>query len=306
MNQISGFAGHFAAQRAPRLVVGIATTGRAGILKQTLAYMAGLKDQPDLLIISAASVDDVTGVEVADLPFPAGILIEAKGLCRQRNRILKDVDQSDILLFLDDDFLIAEGYLAETRRLFADHDDLVVATGQVLVDGILGPGLSHADGVAVLARSNAAAPELSDTRNGYGCNMAIRVAPVVENALWFDEALPAYSWLEDVDFSRQLAPIGRIVKAGTLQGVHLGTKTGRSRGTPLGYSQVANPLYLARKGTLARSSACIQILRNCLANIVKSFRPEPWVDRSGRRRGNWLALRDALRNRADPSRAADL
>src|SRR5690606_38542508 len=95
--------------------------------------------------------------------------------------------------------------------------------------------------------------------------------------------LPLYAWFEDIDFSRQLAPHGRIMRSLKLVGVHLGTKrSGRSPGRQLGYSQVCNPIYLSRKGTLSWSFSLKYVYRNMLANLVKTLRPEPWVDRKGR------------------------
>jgi hypothetical protein len=37
-----------------------------------------------------------------------------------------------------------------------------------------------------------------------------------------------------------------------------------------------------------------------LINLARSLRPEPWVDRRGRMKGNWLALRDWLLGRMHP------
>ena len=88
--------------------------------------------------------------------------------------------------------------------------------------------------------------------------------------------------------------------------MHLGTKTGRSRGVPLGYSQIANPLYLARKGTMDRRRAYYMMSRNIVANVVKSARPETWVDRRGRLRGNLVALADLAGGRLSPGRILDL
>jgi hypothetical protein len=48
------------------------------------------------------------------------------------------------------------------------------------------------------------------------------------------------------------------------------------------------------------------MLRNCLANLGKSLRPEPWVDRRGRLRGNLLALRDLATGRLSPERILEL
>jgi hypothetical protein len=41
-------------------------------------------------------------------------------------------------------------------------------------------------------------------------------------------------------------------------------------------------------------------------NIVHSPRPEPYVDRRGRLRGNLLALADLVRKRIAPERVLDL
>lgn len=136
--------------------------------------------------------------------------------------------------------------------------------------------------------------------NAYGCNMAIRMSIVRAAALRFDENLPFYGWLEDVDFSRLLAHYGQVVSARQLEGVHLGTKGGRSGGLRLGYSQIANPLYLMRKQTMSVPQATMQIARNLVANMIKVWRPEPWVDRKGRLRGNVIAFRDLLKGRLSP------
>jgi hypothetical protein len=114
--------------------------------------------------------------------------------------------------------------------------------------------------------------------------------------------LPLYGWLEDVDFSRQLARFGRVVSTDATRGVHLGVKQGRQRGVKLGYSQVANPLYLIGKGTMSPRRALTLIARNLAANTVRSLRAEPWVDRRGRLIGNVRAMLDLVTGRLDPRR----
>jgi GT2 family glycosyltransferase len=118
----------------------------------------------------------------------------------------------------------------------------------------------------------------------------------------FDEALPQYGWLEDVDFSRRLARHGRIVKLSDARGVHLGSKAGRTAGLKYGYSQIANPLYRVKKGTFSWPRAAEQMARNIAMNLVRSVVPEPYIDRRGRLYGNMLGLVDALRGAADPKR----
>jgi hypothetical protein len=39
---------------------------------------------------------------------------------------------------------------------------------------------------------------------------------------------------------------------------------------------------------------------------MRALRPEPWVDRRGRARGNWLAMFDLLRGRVVPERILEL
>jgi len=109
-----------------------------------------------------------------------------------------------------------------------------------------------------------------------------------------------YGWQEDIDFTSQLRRFGRIVGLSTLMGVHLGSKSGRESGIRLGYSQVANPVYLMRKGTVPASFALEIMGRNVVANMIKSLWPEPYADRRGRLKGNLLAAGHLFLGRIDP------
>lgn len=291
-----------------RIIIGIASMGRPEIVVKTVRAIADQDRLPDLVIVSVTSPQDLDERKLAGLPFPVQVIVGFKGLTFQRNRMIDQLQQDDIMLLLDDDFLMSSDYLRQTLRLFRDHPDLAVVTGTVLADGIGGPGYDHVEGAQYLnTLETAPRPDtLSDTYNGYGCNMAFRANDALDHNIRFDERLPLYSWLEDVDFSRRLAAHGRVARAGALTGVHLGTKTGRSRGVPLGYSQIANPLYLMTKGTMQHRRALRMVARNIMANAVKSLRPEPWVDRRGRLKGNTMALFDFLRGRITPDRVLDL
>lgn len=290
-----------------RIILAIATTGRKEILTKTISNIYLQSRLPNLLIVSIADQSDIDREILNDLPFPHEVMIGPKGACHQRNQVVRSVKSGDVLLFTDDDFLLQPDYLQEVEKLFAAHSDIVMATGTVSSDGISGPGYSHEQGIELLSEATARPKtEIIDTvYNGYGCNMAIRAAPIVENSLRFDENLPFYSWLEDVDFSRQIARFGRIVKSSQLSGVHLGTKTGRSSGRFLGYSQVANPLYLMRKGTMSPLRVFRLMGGNILANLAKSLWPEPWIDRRGRLAGNLEAFIDLLRGKLSPSRVLE-
>jgi hypothetical protein len=177
----------------------------------------------------------------------------------------------------------------------------------VLADGIIGPGLPLADARRLLREAGPAPAGRADLRevaNGYGCNMALRVAAATHCR--FDDRLPLYGWLEDVDFSLQLARCGRIVQASAARGVHLGIKQGRQSGVRLGYSQIANPIYLSLKGTFPWPRAVRLMSRNIAANLVRSLRPEPYVDRFGRAAGNLRAIRDLVTGRLAPERILEL
>jgi len=289
---------------APRIAIGIATIGRPAILQATLAHIAAQTRPPDHLIICPGAPADLPNGAV---PAGASILYGRMGLTSQRNVILSAAAEVDILLFLDDDFFIAPNYLMEIEALFTAHPAIVLATGLVAADGITSAGITAGQANAILQNLHGAEDGgASRTYNAYGCNMAIRLAPVRAYALSFDENLPLYGWLEDVDFSRRLAPYGEIVKSARLRGVHLGAKAGRNSGLKFGYSQIANPLYLVRRRSLSPPRALAQIARNLAMNLWKARSPEPWIDRAGRLAGNRLALADLIYGRLSPQRILTL
>ena len=288
-----------------KIAIAIATAGRREVIAETIDLLAKQSRVADELLICPARDEDFDMACFQDYPGKVRVLRGPVGSSAQRN-VLLDATAADIVIFFDDDFLPANDYVEEVGLLFTEHPTVVVTTGKVLADGIIGPGLGHADGLSILKESeiNSETRTLVSAYNGYGCNMAVRMQAVRNNRIRFDERLPLYAWLEDVDFSRQLASYGEIVQAARLRGVHLGTKrSGRSPGARLGYSQVANPLYLARKGTMQWTRALKQIAKNLLANAFRSFSPEPWVDRRGRLHGNMRALRDLVGGGICPEKA---
>lgn len=296
--------------RKMKITVAIATVGRASIVAQALHDLARQTRAPDRIIISAAVPEDVgqieNGGQITDTMPQAEVIFAPRGLTRQRNAILDVLMSDDVVLFLDDDFVMAADYLAQLEIVFRDNDDVVAVTGSVLADGISGAGITCSDARVILLKPHVAQSTLTDVNNGYGCNMAFRCAPIRQQRLRFDEELPLYSWLEDVDFSRKVAAHGRCVRAAALLGVHLGTKAGRTSGLRLGYSQVANPVYLTRRTTMTIPHALRMIGGNFAANMVKSLKPEPWVDRRGRLRGNLMAFADLARGKIDPQRILTL
>lgn len=284
-----------------RMIVAIPTTRRPDVVVPTIKDIARQNALPDLVLVIIAKPGDIDAAAVADLPFPVQISIGPLGTTLQRNAALDLLSPEDVVLFLDDDFVMDADYLSNLKDVFTTDSDVVMATGTVLADGIHGPGFSHDEGRRILSESIKNTDKTpQEVYNCYGCNMAVRAAPVIQHAVRFDDRMKLYAWLEDVDFSRQMAAFGQIVKSPALRGVHLGTKMGRSSGLRVGYVQVVNPLYLVRKGTMTRMRAMNIMFRNIASNLVKSIKPEPEIDRRGRLWGNLSALGDLMRGRIAP------
>lgn len=112
----------------------------------------------------------------------------------------------------------------------------------------------------------------SPTQSLYGCYFGDRMSAAPE--LRFDNWLPLYSWLEDLDFSRRLLRIGCLARVDDAVIGHRGVKSrGRTQHARFGYSRMMNPLYLHRVGSFSLRLALRQIVLPC---SKKSFyrRPE--------------------------------
>jgi hypothetical protein len=287
-----------------KLVVVIATTGRPEVLYETLRHLEEQRRKPDAVFISAATESDVP--DLGKLTVRPQVLLGPRGLAAQRNTALNVVlGSSDIITFFDDDFVPADDYLEQVEVAFSKHSDYAVVHGRVVADGITGAGLTFEQGRDALALDQ---PDLShevvEDISAYGCNMSFRANLIGTNR--FDERLVLYGWQEDRDFSARMLQYGRVVRLGRIRGVHLGVKGGRVSGLRFGYSQVANPVYLVRKGTMSPRAAASLVLRNLTANTLKCFHPEPWVDRRGRLRGNLLALSHVAGGRIEPEHVLKL
>lgn len=283
-----------------RICVVIPTYGRKSVLSALLAQLEKQDRPPDEVVISAPDAGHVESLTAQKLPLT--YLYGRTGLCAQRNRALDEVlDRCDVVTFFDDDFVPAKDYFAVLEAAFREHPDWAVVTGNVVLDGARNAGVPLEDALNAVAQAPARLYDqiVREREGAYGCNMSFRTAIIAGRR--FDEALPLYGWLEDIDFSSQMANRGKVVWISNLVGAHLGTKGGRSSGVRLGYSQVVNPLYLIRKGTLSRRFGLQLLIQNVGSNIARSVSPEPYVDRRGRLRGNLLAVAHLLRLRLDPT-----
>lgn len=286
------------------IIVGIASAGRPDILNQTVSYLQTMTNQPDAIVVC---VPDMSHAGDLATNTCVELLTGQRGLTIQRNRILASAaGRADILVFLDDDFIPSPDFFIQMKKSFSENPDIAIATGHVLADGILSGGLELRQALDIIRVSRKPDSELVNTYNAYGCNMALRMSIVVTQGLRFDERLPLYGWLEDVDFSRLIARFGQSVQVKAARGVHLGVKSGRQPGNRLGYSQIANPYYLSRKGTMSVGRAFVQATMNLTANVTGLVRGDKDIDRRGRFRGNLLALGDIIKGTSSPERILEI
>jgi len=288
------------------IAVGIATVGRPGLLRETLSELRKQTRQPACVIIGYSTDNDIAGVTTDS---DSSTYVRAPlGLTRQRNAILKAAEGFDIVVFFDDDFFPAPNYLEVVERAFLSNKCYQIVTGTLLADGIRGEGIAPSAARLLIENDPGASNPLhtAEVYNGYGCNLAVRLTTLFQYRIFFDEELPLYGWLEDVDFSRRVAHTGKIVRVEGARGVHLGTKSGRTSGIRLGYSQIANPIYMLRRGTFSRTRALEQMMRNVVSNLSRAPFPEPNIDRVGRLRGNLIAISDLIGGRSHPKRILDL
>ena len=283
-----------------KLAVIVPTHGRRELVLDFLRHLEKQHRLPDEVIISAPDESHIPPYRSERMQVTH--VFGRRGLAAQRNQALHQaLDHFDIITFFDDDFLPAPDYLDVLLKAFEENSDYSVIMGSVAADGARGAGLSFQEGLSALQTSHGMRParvSVIDHPGAYGCNMSFRSKQV--GTLRFDERLPLYGWQEDIDFTSQLRRHGRIVQLSNLVGVHLGIKSGKVSGVRFGYSQVVNPIYLIRKGTMGLRFGANLIGRNLVANLARSFNPEPYIDRRGRLQGNILGICHVMTGRIEP------
>jgi glycosyltransferase involved in cell wall biosynthesis len=282
------------AEQGQRISLIIASKGRPHDLGRWIDHVGRQTLKPHQIIFSVTTAEDLPAHIVDDTPDGVEISYGSPGLCAQRNRGLnKCRSDTDIIAFFDDDYVPTANCFEQIARLFAAQPEMAGVTGRLLADGIHAESISDEDALSMIetfeASSEAESPlTFRPHEHIYGCNMVYRYQLV--HQLRFDENLPLYAWQEDVDFANRVRKLGLVGRSDAFVGVHQGVKGGRTSGRRLGYSQIANPIYLYRKGTMTRDHVLYLISRNLVSNHLRSFRPEPLVDRRGRVVGNWLAI----------------
>jgi glycosyltransferase involved in cell wall biosynthesis len=289
-----------------KTTVVICSANRAEVLSETLdSVIHGQSVPPCEIIVSVfdqAHVNEKTraasGVRV--------VLSARPGTCAQRNVAAKVV-HTPYTLFLDDDVELAPNFIESMERLLQEVEDAVAATGVMVVDGAGGDkGLDRESAKAYAVNY---VPEHGNYDQGEGQQMSGRGNLFIRTKMFdkvlFDENLPLYGWLEDLDFATNCLRYGRIVMNTGTCFAHLRTPGGRTSGLRFGYSQIVNPLYLWRKsGKPGLSNVIVQhwmirIAYNCFYTLIG--KPSDRNDRIGRFRGNLIALGHLLSGKVDPS-----
>ncbi len=294
--------------RIVRIAVVIATLGRREASEDLVRDLCAQTRRPDRVVFAVTTPEDAPhlNIELGN----ETLLCDQKGSCVQRNIAIDHVaEDCEIIVFFDDDFVPDVAYLARVEEAFAADSDIVGLTGLVVADGVHGAGISREAALEAIEQHNAAFPDGDSGREElfglYGCNMAVRTAALGSKR--FDEELPLYGWLEDLDLTNQLMRDGgRLVRQNRLVGVHRGIKAGRTSGVRLGYSQIANSVHLIRKGTAPKRHMYENMAKYLIVNLAKSIKPEPYIDRRGRLKGNLVGLFDWLRGNSRPDRIIEL
>lgn len=295
----------------PEVVVVIASAGRAALLGLLLADLRQQTRPPSAVVVAVPGPEHLP----ADLPGHVRV-VHGSGAAAQRNAgidaALDPADGSrpaDLIFFFDDDAVLRADYLERAVAFLADHPEVVGVTGRVLRDGsgASAPEVPRHEALAALAAS-ATGPPLGTWHpvdELYGCNFGYRTGP--DPSLRFDARLPLYSWLEDLDFAGRLLRHGQLAKADDVVAVHLGVASGgRVAHHRLGYSQVMNPAYLRRKGTIGWRRLGYEVGPRLAGNALRSVRHPERRWRRRRLAGNLRALGDLARWRFSPERILDL
>lgn len=276
----------------------VASVRRPEVLAGLLRILERQTVPPDDVVLVV--VDPARDLPAMVPPW-ARVLVSEPGLTRQRNAAIRAVsDEIQLLTFLDDDAHPADDYMERVRSFAAHRPDVVLFSGRVVYDGAASGAVDRARADEIL-REPRTVPDTDSRIDAYGCNMNVHLE--VARREMFDERFPAYGWLEDRDFAVRCGRHGSVLTHERALLVHLGVGSGRVSGQFLGYSQVANPIYLHRKGVLSGRESLHLALRACAGNVVGLVRRDRSVDRMGRSKGNIRALRDLLSGQLDPTRA---
>ena len=292
-----------------RMTAIIPTKDRTQMLAETLESLSACTPLPDEVIVvdgsPEATARPVVEAAVRAHPaLPARHLASPPGLCRQRNRAVREAT-GDVIVFLDDDVFLDPAAFAEVARAFEDPAT-VGMSGRVeepdprrlslkrsrLRDWLPGsgePGTMTRYGYPNRLQSIDDARDLEFLS---GCFMAARADLVRE--LGFDErleALAGYALAEDEDFGYRLSRRGRLRYVPSARVVHRNTGFGSSRAREFNRQLVYNRDYLFRKNFPQTASARAQWWLVMGVHVAHRALNRDWKGMAGLLDGLRLVLR---------------
>ncbi len=285
----------------------ICSLNRSAILHETICGLLKQTRQPASILLSLCDEQSVLP-ETTTLP-GVRCVIGPKGSSAQRNTAMP-LAHTPFVLFLDDDVELAADYIEQMERVFMADASIAAASGEIVEDGATnGKGIDRDFALAAIRHySGSRGCTGIKIREFYGCNMFVR-SDILRSER-FDERLPLYGWLEDRDFLWRCAKHGKLLRNRSALIAHLATRSGRTSDVRYGYTKIANPYYMWRKGVIQSAAELLIVfwMKTTLANVVRSFAPKqpPTADYRQRLKGNLLAFRDLFRFRLDPQNILDI
>jgi glycosyltransferase involved in cell wall biosynthesis len=296
------------------LSVVVCTRNRPAELADCLASLADQERRPDEVVVVDASDTDrprrtvetwsaaVSGVSVR-------FLHTVPGLTRQRN-LGVDAATGDVLTFLDDDVVLAPGYLAAIGDLFADP---AIGGAEGTVETVLPTGRRWvANAFRRLFLMNSLGRPRRVKRSGFaaydpapasvrpvgclsGCNMSYR--RTVFGRFRFDEWYDGYGLGEDKDFSYRVGRVHRLVQTPHARLQHRLSPVGRERRPAFHEMSVVHHWYFVRKNLPATATTWLCFLWSELGELIA-------VAKTGERGAVTGRLRGYARLVRAPGRAA--
>ncbi|WP_372846860.1 glycosyltransferase, partial [Pontiella sp.] len=238
------------------------------------------------------------------IPDYVTVLFSEKGSCVQRNCGIDHCqDESDAIVFIDDDTFLHPTFICELERLFAENPEFAALKGILIKDG----GITVDEAMELLESHTPEKAEVLKSASLYG-GYAIRTSML--DGLRYDERLVLYGWLEDADLAANLRKKGSIGCSRSLVGVHLMFSSGgRSNHVRFGFSQIMNPFYLSKKNrdvfsfqSVFRDHWFKAVGANVRGMIIERDRKMRW----DRFKGNVIAFGMLLSGRVEPEYAGKL
>lgn len=299
-----------------RCYVVIPTKGRPHEVRLALDFLKRQTKPPDFTAVVGTTESDIAEIRGHSLVQPgigSALISPRIGLTSQRNYVLEILAARGLLdtrndgffcVFLDDDFLVAPDWLEVVEHRF-EKGDIVGLDGLVLADGARTGGLTAQQAEVFINSARTSDGSEREVGALYGCNMAFIDKVVVENR--FDENLPLHGWMDDAEYSHDAKRLGKLIHFPEAKGVHLAVQSrGGARGVKFGYSQIANPIYFARKRVMSTQNAIRIVAAGLASNMVHFLSKQGKIDYAGRLLGNLYALADLITLRSDPMRVVRL